>query len=48
MHIPRYIRCFGPPKAYNGQTPEHCLSPLVKDNARNTQLRPSTIIEQTC
>ena len=48
LHIPRYIRAFGPPKAYNGQTPEHCLSPLVKDNARNTQLRPSTLIEQSC
>ena len=30
LHIPHYIREHGPPKAYSGQTPEHCLSPLVK------------------
>ena len=48
LHIPRYIRAFGPPKAYNGQTPEHCLSPLVKDVARRTQLRPSSLVEQSC
>ena len=48
LHIPRYIREFGPPKAYNGQTPEHCLSPLVKDAARRTQLRPSSLVEQSC
>ena len=48
LHIPHYIRQFGPPKAYNGQTPEHCLSPLVKNNARNTQLRLSTLVEQSC
>ena len=28
--------------------PEHCLSPLVKWAARLTQLRPSTIVEQSC
>ena len=48
LHIPRYIRAFGPPKAYNGQTPEHCLSPLVKDAAHRTQLRPSSLVEQSC
>ena len=48
LHIPHYIRQFGPPKAYSGQTPEHCLSPLVKWAARLTQLRPSSIIEQSC
>ena len=39
---------FGPPKVYCGQTPEHCLSPMVKWAARHTQLRPSSLIEQTC
>ena len=48
LHIPHYIRKFGPAKAYNGQTPEHCLSPLVKDAARRTQLRPSALVEQSC
>ena len=48
LHIPRYIREHGPPKAYSGQTPEHCLSPLVKWAARLTQLRPSSLIEQSC
>ena len=48
LHIPKYLKDFGPPKAYNGQIPEHCLSPLVKDAARRTQLRPSTIVEQSC
>ena len=36
LHIPHYIRMHGPPKAYNGQTPEHCLSPFVKWAARMT------------
>ena len=48
LHIPHYIRMHGPPKAYNGQTPEHCLSPFVKWAARMTQLRPSSLIEQSC
>ena len=48
LHITHNITQFGPPKAYNGQTPEHCLSPLVKSAARLTQLRPSTLIEQSC
>ena len=39
---------FGPPKVYSGQTPEHCLSPMVKWAARHTQLRPSSLIEQSC
>ena len=48
LHIPRYIRMHGPPKAYSGQTPEHCLSPLVKWAARMTQLRPESLIQQSC
>ena len=48
LHIPHYIREHGPPKVYSGQIPEHCLSPLVKWAARLTQLRPSTIVEQSC
>ena len=48
LHIPHYIRWHGPPKAYSGQTPEHCLSPMVKWAARLTQLRPSSLIEQSC
>ena len=48
LHIPYYIRMHGPPKAYSGQTPEHCLSPFVKWAARMTQLRPSTLIQQSC
>lgn len=47
LHITYNIHKFGPPKVYSGQTPEHCLSPLVKWAARRTQLRPSTIIEQS-
>ena len=47
LHITFNIERFGPPKVYSGQTPERCLSPLVKWAARRTQLRPSTIIEQS-
>ena len=48
LHICKYIDEYGPPKVYCGQTPERVLSPLVKWAARHTQLRPSTIIEQSC
>ena len=48
LHICHYIEQYGPPKVYSGQTPERVLSPLVKWAARRTQLRPSTIIEQSC
>ena len=48
LHIHRYIDMFGPPNVYSGQTPERVLSPLVKWAARHTQLRPNTIIEQSC
>ena len=46
LHIPHYIRKFGPPNVISTQRPESNLSPMVKNAGRATQLRPSVLSEQ--
>ena len=46
LHIPHYIRKFGPPNVISTQRPESNLSPMVKTAGRATQMRPAELTAQ--